>query len=803
MSHFQQDKPVPKTSRLECAFGMHKTTSSSKHVNAQRFPSNDATQKQIRALLTGRMSLPSGPRRIDHPQRSPKQLSTEVPPSSVSPAKLPRPASHIDNLQSSLESETPQKEGTNTKQGLVSDHQRTPDVSDQYRGLQMSPRPVNQTNQQATLFQHYLHLADYYRWNGYLDKAEYIYEYITEQLAISTDDEIMIQYQMAEIWLHQGRFKYAEDRLAKWEVSAQNVEARMKIGRLLGVAFDKRGLYFEALKALKSIKAATLESAKTFSTGKPSLNDEMLFVSDALATVLGHTGKYDAAIKLNGEVLEDAKEAVDNMSRKPESSTGEIHNDQSGLDRNSELTKLSSKLAEIKLHRAYILTDRGQYNEAHEWNKDALAYMEEILGGKHVATLDCWSLEAQLLALNGKVWEAQEQCQRTLMRMRRELGEEHPSTLRTLAILVSVYEARGLLAGAEYTAEYLVKKSKENHDLGPQHPQTIDSMAKHASVYSARGQLEKAESLQENVVEAAGKILGENHPLTLGYMSDLATIQCIRGDHSRAELLASDVLFRLLDVFFQKGHLTFQYPPPDMRNPVLYDHDSINEQIQTTLTYLDLSKQSDTGIHPTISSAIHCLGMSMSKRESGSPSSLELAKTLLSKATEYRKAKLGRLHPDTLSSRFELAILERQLGDLLNAKKGFEEVASGRKEVLGYDHPHSSSALSEFEQTRPLPSPSGGLGLWQNEIFKRPRENDWPSHPGLKRGRVYIVKGHRRIKGDGKEKAEGSRLKEEMRTVIWKDRSKDNWHIIPESPTCRQHGFGKEAVGGKWRETFT
>jgi hypothetical protein len=60
-------------------------------------------------------------------------------------------------------------------------------------------------------------------------------------------------------------------------------------------------------------------------------------------------------------------------------------------------------------------------------------------------------------------------------------------------------------------------------DLGDEHPDTLRSMNNLASTYRDLGRTKDAAALQEKVLEARGRILGDEHPDTLRSMNNLAS----------------------------------------------------------------------------------------------------------------------------------------------------------------------------------------------------------------------------------------------------------------------------------------
>lgn len=58
--------------------------------------------------------------------------------------------------------------------------------------------------------------------------------------------------------------------------------------------------------------------------------------------------------------------------------------------------------------------------------------------------------------------------------------------------------------------------------LGEEHPSTLTSMANLASTYRSQGRWAEAEQMFVQVMETRKRVLGEEHPDTLGSMNNLA-----------------------------------------------------------------------------------------------------------------------------------------------------------------------------------------------------------------------------------------------------------------------------------------
>ena len=96
------------------------------------------------------------------------------------------------------------------------------------------------------------------------------------------------------------------------------------------------------------------------------------------------------------------------------------------------------------------------------------------------------------------------------------LGEEHPSTLTSMANLASTYRNQGKWKEAEALQVLVMEKSK--HLLGEEHPSTLSSMANLASTYRNQRKWKEAEALEVLVMEKSKHLLGEEHPDTLRSM---------------------------------------------------------------------------------------------------------------------------------------------------------------------------------------------------------------------------------------------------------------------------------------------
>ncbi|KAL3472076.1 purine and uridine phosphorylase [Aspergillus californicus] len=144
------------------------------------------------------------------------------------------------------------------------------------------------------------------------------------------------------------------------------------------------------------------------------------------------------------------------------------------------------------------------------------------------------------LRSDGRYREAAVMFEDTVKLQKRERGDDDPSTLTSMADLVSAYKYQGRWKEAEELGVQVLKV--RSRVLGPEHPDTLTSMADLASTYRNQGQWKKAEELEVQVLEVYSPVLGPEHPDTLISMGNLASTYWNQGQWKEAEELEVQVL---------------------------------------------------------------------------------------------------------------------------------------------------------------------------------------------------------------------------------------------------------------------
>jgi hypothetical protein len=117
-------------------------------------------------------------------------------------------------------------------------------------------------------------------------------------------------------------------------------------------------------------------------------------------------------------------------------------------------------------------------------------------------------------------WKDAEEFLVQATKVRRELlGEEHPSTLTSMANLALTYSNQGRWDEAESLGVQVMEA--RTRVLGEEHPSTLTSMANLALTYSNQGRWKEAEALMGQCVHLRQRILGPDHPDTVSSFSAL------------------------------------------------------------------------------------------------------------------------------------------------------------------------------------------------------------------------------------------------------------------------------------------
>ncbi|KAL9080199.1 MAG: hypothetical protein Q9157_000982 [Trypethelium eluteriae] len=181
----------------------------------------------------------------------------------------------------------------------------------------------------------------------------------------------------------------------------------------------------------------------------------------------------------------------------------------------------------IKLFVARVLSlsyqNRDRLEEAEKLTKRVLeeqkrlqskkdAEWQEIEKKIRLTILQLSLIYSSIYYGQGRLEEAGELREQTLVAQKQMLGEEHPETLSNMTLLAVIYFAQGRLEEARELGEQALIAQKQV--LGEESAQTLNSIGLLAGISFEQGRLEEARELQERALIAQMQVLGEDSPST-------------------------------------------------------------------------------------------------------------------------------------------------------------------------------------------------------------------------------------------------------------------------------------------------
>jgi hypothetical protein len=164
-----------------------------------------------------------------------------------------------------------------------------------------------------------------------------------------------------------------------------------------------------------------------------------------------------------------------------------------------------------------LLGDSAQAAEQHERARDLFLRQ---LGPEHPDTLRSMTNLANCYAAQNRQPEALPMLEETLATRKRVLGPDHPDTLESMTNLADSYAKLNRHAEAIKLLEETLAAQKRV--LGSDHPETLKCMGNLANSYAALNRHAEALQLREHTLAAQKRVLGPDHPDTLESMTNLA-----------------------------------------------------------------------------------------------------------------------------------------------------------------------------------------------------------------------------------------------------------------------------------------
>ncbi|KAH0541722.1 hypothetical protein FGG08_003814 [Glutinoglossum americanum] len=355
-----------------------------------------------------------------------------------------------------------------------------------------------------------------------------------------------------------------------------------------------------------------------------------------------------------------------------------VQNDASFLNHGGGLGTQCLMGATLSFASFYL--SRGRYKEAEQLYGQALEGCEKQLGPDHPETLRMVQNFAIVYGNQGRYKEAEQLFERALEGCEKQLGPDHPDTLRAVPNLANIYRNQGRYK----EAEQLYERALEGYEkqAGPDHPGTLLTMQNLANVYADQGRYKEAEQLHERALEGYEKQLGPDHPDTLRTVQSLAIVYGDQGRYKEAEQLHERAL---------EGYEKQLGPdhPDTLRTvqslAIVYgDQGRYKEAEQLHERALEGYEKQLGPDHPETLRTVQNLAIVY--RGQGR---YKEAEQLHERALEGYEKQLGPDHPETLLTVKNLAVVYGNQGRYKEAKQPFERALEGYEKQAGPDHPET------------------------------------------------------------------------------------------------------------------
>jgi eukaryotic-like serine/threonine-protein kinase len=245
----------------------------------------------------------------------------------------------------------------------------------------------------------------------------------------------------------------------------------------------------------------------------------------------------------------------------------------------------------------------------------------------------------------GEYGAAREHWEQTRNLRSKELGPDHPKTLRAGSQLFDSLRATGKLADAETLALDVI--ARQRRVLGSAHADTLASLSHLAVVYRLQGKLAAAEALYKEALEVHRRTVGSEDSATLTVMNNLAVVYRNQGRNAEAADLHSEILATRM------RRLGPEHP------------DTLHSMNNLVLAYKAQGKLAE-------------------------------AEPLSVRVTETRRRVLGVDHPHTLVSLITLATLFHDQGKFADAEDRYRHTLELQQRKLGPEHPEVLTTLSNL-----------------------------------------------------------------------------------------------------------
>jgi eukaryotic-like serine/threonine-protein kinase len=279
----------------------------------------------------------------------------------------------------------------------------------------------------------------------------------------------------------------------------------------------------------------------------------------------------------------------------------------------------------------------------------------------------------------------QEEAARTLFT--RNLGPDHPDTLKSMNALATSYDALARHDEALNVNEQTLALRKAR--LGPDDPDTLASMHNLATTYYFLGRYDEAIKLYQQTIALRRSKLGPDDFETQKSMHNVAMCYSVLGRYAEALKIYEELLASFTRKFGPHSHYTLQ-----AQNGVAICEYALGRQAEALKLREETVKIAKVGLgadHPDTLMYMDNLSLSYDAARRDADALKLRVETLA-----LKRAKLGPDHPSTLDSLYGLAMTYSKLARYTEAVVLNEETLALQRAKLGVDNPSTLQTMYEL-----------------------------------------------------------------------------------------------------------
>jgi serine/threonine protein kinase/tetratricopeptide (TPR) repeat protein len=326
----------------------------------------------------------------------------------------------------------------------------------------------------------------------------------------------------------------------------------------------------------------------------------------------------------------------------------------------------------------------GLYERALAIQQEVLKTRRSELGEDHPSTLKSMNSTGLLLMSLGEYAEAETAFRDTLERQRRVLGEDHPDTLASIGNVGIALSALGNYAEAElYYREALEGLRRV---LGNDGMDTLTTIANIGGVLVSQAKLDEAEPYYREALEGNRRVLGDEHPNTLRSIGNMAGLAYRRSEYAEAEIYYREQMEISRRVLGDDHPATLA---------VIYNVGAVNGQMgklaEAEAFYLEALEGERKVLgndRPSTLVSVSNIGSLLVRM-----GRFDEAEPFYREPLETSRRLYGNEHPETIYYTREMGHLLCSRGDCEAALPYFREAYEGNRRALGEDHPETFKSL--------------------------------------------------------------------------------------------------------------